>query len=213
MGFTHPFFYIMKKFDTIIFDLGGVLIDLDYTKTRVAFEDLGISQFNELYSQANQQELFDRFECGEISAQHFINNLLNFFDEPISPNKIVHAWNAMILDFPNDKLKLLEDLSLKYSLYLLSNTNEIHLPVVRQRFAKNTPKALEDFFTKAYFSHEIGLRKPTTEIFEFVCKENSLNPNTTLFIDDSIQHIEGAKKIGLQTHHLKAGDNLIAYFS
>ena len=203
----------MENIDAIIFDLGGVLIDIDYTKTRQAFENLGISNFNELYSQANQQDLFDRFETGQISGQHFINSILNYFSEPISPNKVVHAWNAMLLDFKLDKLTLLEKLAPKHSLFLLSNTNELHVPVVRQRLAKLTAKPLEAYFSKVYFSHDLGLRKPNSEIFEFVCSENNLNPSTTLFIDDSIQHIEGAKKCGLQTIHLTPDKDLLAYFS
>jgi putative hydrolase of the HAD superfamily len=203
----------MENIDAIIFDLGGVLIDIDYTKTRQAFENLGISNFNELYSQANQQDLFDRFEIGQISGQHFINSLLNYFTEPISPNKVVHAWNAMLLDFKLDKLTLLEKLAAKYPLFLLSNTNELHVPIVRQRLSKLTAKPLEVYFSKVYFSHDLGLRKPNSEIFEFVCSENNLNPSTTLFIDDSIQHIEGAKKCGLQTIHLTPDKDLLAYFS
>mgnify|MGYP000022179910 FL=1 len=203
----------MKKIDAIIFDLGGVLIDIDYTKTRQAFENLGISNFNELYSQASQQDLFDRFETGQISGQHFINLLLNYFSEPISPNKVVHAWNAMLFDFQIEKLTLLEELAEKYPLFLLSNTNELHVPIVRQRLAKLTAKPLEAYFKKVYFSHELGLRKPNAEIFEVVCSENNLNPSTTLFIDDSIQHIEGAKKCGLQTIHLTPDKDLRAYFS
>lgn len=203
----------MENIDAIIFDLGGVLIDIDYTKTRQAFENLGISNFNELYSQANQQDLFDRFEIGQISGQHFVNSLLNYFTEPISPNKVVHAWNAMLLDFKLDKLTLLEKLAAKYPLFLLSNTNELHVPIVRQRLSKLTAKPLEAYFSKVYFSHDLGLRKPNSEIFEFVCSENNLNPSTTLFIDDSIQHIEGAKKCGLQTIHLTPDKDLLAYFS
>jgi putative hydrolase of the HAD superfamily len=87
------------------------------------------------------------------------------------------------------------------------------VPVVRQRLAKLTAKPLEAYFTKVYFSHDLGLRKPNSEIFEFVCRENNLNLSTTLFIDDSIQHIEGAKKCGLQTLHLKPEKELITYFS
>ncbi|MBP6089671.1 MAG: HAD family phosphatase [Crocinitomicaceae bacterium] len=203
----------MEKFKAIIFDLGGVLIDIDYSKTQLAFEQLGINNFNDLYCQANQQELFDQFETGQISAQHFINKLLVYFSEPISPNKIVHAWNAMILDFQIEKLELLEHLSTQYPLFLLSNTNELHVPVVRQRLAKHTTKNLEDYFSHVYLSNEIEMRKPATSIFEFVCTENKLDPATTLFIDDSIQHIEGAKKAGLQTLHLTSDQNLLTYFS
>lgn len=201
------------EFDAIIFDLGGVIIDLDYSKTIHAFEELGMENFHDVYSQAAQTNLFDDFETGQISAQRFINSLLPYLKVGTTPNMAVHAWNAMILSVPIEKLQLLKELRKQYPLYLLSNTNELHVPVVRREWAKVTSEPMEYYFDRIFFSHEIHMRKPDKSIFEFVCEQQSIDPKRSLFIDDSIQHIEGARKIGLQTVHLTNSEDLIQLFS
>ena len=170
---------ISNSIEALIFDLGGVLISIDYEKTIHAFENLGMLDFNSVYSQAAQTNLFDDFETGNISAQRFINSLLPFLKPGTSPNKVVQAWNAMILDVPSQKTDLLKRLKKKYPIFLLSNTNELHVPVVRREWSKTTDEPMEDFFTKIYFSNEIHLRKPNRDIFEFVCEEQQLIPEKT----------------------------------
>jgi FMN phosphatase YigB (HAD superfamily) len=208
------FLFICKmKYNAIILDLGGVLIDIDYQKTIDAFIQLGMVDFKSIYSQASQQKLFNDYETGQISSQYFINQLLPFLKQGTSPNKVVEAWNAMILNVPLKKIELLEKLKLHYPLFLLSNTNELHVPVVRKEWAKVTDKPMESFFNTIYFSHELQQRKPNADIFKNVCERENLDPETTLFIDDSIQHIEGASSIGLQTYHLKNSADLYQFFS
>lgn len=197
----------------LIFDLGGVLINLDYGKTAHAFEELGVKDFSDLYSQASQTELFSDFETGKISAQRFINELLIYLPKGTSPNKVVRAWNEMILDVPLKSIKLLENLNKIYPVILLSNTNELHVPVVRKEWAKVTDLPMEHYFQKIYFSHEIGMRKPNQEIFAEVCKRENITPENTLFIDDTLQHIEGAKKSGLMVRHLADIEMLDQFFS
>ncbi|MDR0802639.1 HAD family phosphatase [Fluviicola sp.] len=189
--------------EAIIFDLGGVLLNLDYDLTEKAFISLGMEDFSKSYSQLQQSHLFDRFECGEISSFYFINQLLDRLPAGLNANQVVHAWDAMILDFPVERLKKLEDLSSKYRLFLLSNTNDLHIDALRRSLEKAVGhRELERYFEKTYFSSAIGIRKPNPEIFEFVCRENRLNPAKTLFIDDSPQHVEGAKKAGLNAQLL-----------
>jgi len=195
-----------SKFDAIIFDLGGVILNLDYQLTIDAFKKLGLEDFDTMYTQAKQTDLFDRFETGQISSQHFINKLLPFLPNHVTPNQVVHAWNAMILDFPFERLQFIEKLKTEKSIYLLSNTNEIHLDAVNRSLAKVTEKALSDYFTEVYYSHEVQMRKPHHNIFDFVCNQNNLDPSKTLFIDDTIGHIEGAKSFGLNTFHLTKND-------
>ncbi|MFN5786141.1 MAG: HAD family hydrolase [Flavobacteriia bacterium] len=201
------------NFDALIFDLGGVIINLDYKRTIHAFEQLGMEDFHTIYSQATQTNLFDDFETGKISAQRFINSLLPYLKPGTTPNKVVHAWNAMILDVPPEKLQLLESFRGKYPVYLLSNTNELHIPVVRREWSKITSLAMEHFFDRIFFSHEIHLRKPDRAVFEYVCEKEGLIPDRTLFIDDSIQHIQGASDFGLQTIHLTEHQSLGQLFS
>ena len=197
-----------NSFDAIIFDLGGVIINLDYQLTIDAFKILGLANFDEMYTQAKQSNVFDDFETGKISSQHFINSLLPYLPNGVSANKVVHAWNAMILDFPKERLDLLDKLKTDYRIFLLSNTNDIHLQAVKRSLSNTTDRKLESYFEKVYLSHEIKLRKPHKEIFELVCNEQNLDPSRTLFIDDTIGHIDGSIKIGLKGLHLK-GDNSI----
>lgn len=204
---------IDPKTEAIIFDFGGVLINIDYNATIEAFKKLGLNNFDQLYSQAQQSNLFDDIETGKISAQRFINALLDFLPPGTTPNKVIHAWNTMILHVPATTIELLEKLKGKYRLFMLSNTNSIHIDYAIQQWKKTTEKMPEYFFEKVYLSFEMGMRKPNRDIFEFVCKEQQLNPQTTLFIDDSIQHIEGAKTTGLQTIFLSPEMNLQSIFS
>ena len=199
----------LSSFDTIIFDLGGVVINLDYYKTTRAFEELGLENFGEMYSQAAQTGLFDDFEKGKSSVPYFLNKLIDFLPAGTTANQVVEAWNAMILDFPIENLQLIERLNLSHKTFLLSNTNEIHIQKVHQHLQLVSPhKTLHPYFEKVYFSSDIGMRKPDAEIFEFVLNENKLDPTKTLFIDDTEQHILGAQKVGIQTYHLGKNEGI-----
>jgi putative hydrolase of the HAD superfamily len=197
----------------ILFDLGGVLINLNYQNTINAFRALGIDNFENIYSQAQQKNLFNDFETGKISSFHFINRLLDLLPKGCNPNQVVSAWNAMILNFPANRLDILEKLSVDYKLFLLSNTNDLHMEKVRRELKKTTGRALESFFEKTFLSQEIKLRKPEPEVFLEVAKQIQLDPNEILFVDDSIQHINSAKKIGFQVIHLTSELENHPYFS
>lgn len=195
--------------EAIIFDLGGVLLNLDYDLTEKAFISLGMANFGESYSQLQQVNLFDRYEIGEISSFHFVNRLLDLLPPGTTANQVVHAWEAMILDFPAERLRFLEELSGKYRLFLLSNTNDLHIDAVRRSLEKTVGhKNLEQYFEKTYFSSAVGMRKPDSKIFEFVCSENNLDPAKTIFIDDSPQHIEGAKLAGIEAFLLEKNQDV-----
>jgi len=203
----------MDKYEAIIFDFGGVIINIDYEATIDAFKAMGITDFEAPYSQANQTELFNAIETGAISSQHFINGLLHILPKGISPNRVVHAWNAMILDIPKHRIDFLKELKKSRPIYLLSNTNEIHIDKALREWDKHSTASIHEVFNHVYLSHEMNLRKPHREIFEAVCEEQRLNPANVLFIDDSIQHIEGARAYGLNAHHLKPGEEIQSIFS
>lgn len=204
---------MQKAFKAVLFDLGGVLIDIDYHATERAFEQLGVSDFKERYTQLAQNELFDRFECGEISPQHFVNLVLPFAQSGTSPNQVVAAWNAMLGSFPLEKISLLERLSTTTPLFMLSNTNELHLIEVKRAWQKVTTQPMQHFFSAIYLSHEIGKRKPHPETFIWVCEQMGFEPADVLFIDDSPQHIEGATQAGLQVHYYQDAAAFYALFS
>ena len=187
----------------IIFDLGGVLLNINYQLTKEAFQALGIQDFDLVYSQAEQTNLFDLLETGKISAEDFCDGIRSLAKIDSDNEAICGAWNAMLLNFPSERFAFLNRMGLEYDTFLLSNTNEIHLTEFNRIIAsQNHAASLTDYFQKVYFSHEMGLRKPTIEAFNMVLDENQLKAEETIFIDDSIQHVEGAKKAGIEAYWL-----------
>ena len=206
---------ISKNIDTVIFDLGAVLFDIDYKYTQEAFQKLGSNaDFREVYSQQKQEGIFDEFEKGNISPAQFRAGLREWLPEHVTDKQIDNAWNALLIGFPADKVELLSKLKGKYKLFLLSNTNEIHLlEVMRMIENAHAPGQLGKLFIKEYYSCRMGLRKPEKVIYERVIIENNLDPATTLFIDDLLPNLEGAQLTGIQTLHCTAELNLTEYFS
>ena len=193
-----------KSFDAIIFDLGGVVLNLDYQATIDAFKDLGKENFDKLYTQANQDKIFDQYETGSISSQEFREYFRTILERPLTDQEIDDAWNKLLLDLPKERIDLLLKLKEDYPIFLFSNTNEIHLKSFQKTIEDSFGDAnlLEKVFHKTYYSHLVGIRKPNAEAFQHVIDEQGLDPKRTLFIDDSIQHIEGAQSLGIQTIHL-----------
>ncbi len=193
----------MKNIQSIIFDLGGVILNIDYNATEKAFQNLGIPQFEEQFSQLRQNAFFDDWETGKISREEWLMKMGEACGSHISGAQITAAWNAMLLDFPLSRLQFLQQLRNHYDLFLLSNTNEIHEEAFNEILRQQTGlPSLAVLFEKVYFSHRIGLRKPDAAPFQKILEENRLKPEETLFIDDSPQHIETAKTLGIQTIHL-----------
>ena len=204
---------MLQNISAIIFDLGGVLIDVDYNKTIRAFEKLGIENARELYSQQSQSDLFNQIECGEISPLDFLTELSKRAQKDLSLLEIKDAWNAIIGPYNKRIIPLLRSLKKEYKLFVLSNTNSIHIDKANKEWNKISSLSMKSFFDKVYLSHEIGDRKPNSSVFKNLCTEQNLKPSETLFIDDSIQHIESAKRMGLKTHHLKSMESLYKLFS
>jgi len=193
----------MKEVKNIIFDLGGVLLNINYHKTADAFKMLGVHQFDELYSQANANHLFEALETGEIAEENFYQSIIPYCSPDTTTEQIKSAWNAMLLDFRQESLNVLESLKDKYNLFLLSNTNSIHLTAFNQILREETGKAsLDEYFIKSYYSHIIQLRKPYVTTYQWVLNDGNMIAAETLFIDDSIKNIEGANEAGIKTHLL-----------
>ena len=193
----------MTQTKNIIFDLGGVLLNIDFQKSTDAFKSMGIEDFEDMFSQFKADELFEKLETGNLTETDFYSAIKKRTKLAITDIEIDSAWNALILNFRTESLEFLEKLSQNYKLYLLSNTNGIHLKFFKNLFTKETGKPLLDaYFIKAWYSSEIGLRKPGTKIFEFVLQQENLKAAETLFIDDTLSNIETAQKMGFKTHHL-----------
>ncbi|MGB0882303.1 MAG: HAD family hydrolase [Vicingaceae bacterium] len=205
----------LKGIKNIIFDLGGVLLNLDFNLTLQAFVELGIADFKGYYNKAKQVGLFDDFEIGRISEDQFCDQIRALSGIKKSNDEIIVCWNAMLLNFPTVRKELLLKLKEELSIVLLSNTNETHV----RAFLKTVKKDIEldsltPLFKHVYYSNEIGFRKPNIDAFEFVLAQNNFKAEETLFIDDSIQHIEGAQKLGIKTYHItdKPVEELFANF-
>ncbi|MBL7962886.1 MAG: HAD family phosphatase [Flavobacteriales bacterium] len=193
----------LSQLDTVILDLGGVLIDVDYGRTAQAFAALGVQDFDALYAKARQHQLFDDFERGTLTPADFRQRLRDITGTTLTDAQIDSGWNAMLGTISPAHMVLVEELRMRYRVFLLSNTNAIHVPafqtIIRRDFG------ITDFkqeFDAAYYSCEIGLRKPDAAIFQHVMKEQHALPGRTLFIDDSPQHVEGARAVGLHAEHL-----------
>ena len=212
----------MAELQNIIFDLGGVLLNIDYEKTSRAFHTLGFPAFENMYSQFTADRLFQKLETGAISEQDFYRILIEARLREqggkedkretegggnIFPEEVKHAWNSMLLDWRTPSLHFLEKLGLKYRLFLLSNTNAIHMDQFNRSLKEQTGRdSIDGLFTKTYYSHLVNLRKPGEDIFEYILKDAGIVPAETLFVDDSANNIETAGKMGFRTHLLKAGE-------
>lgn len=199
----------------IIFDLGGVILDIDYTKTLEEFKKLGIDVEKEQLVLAANNEMLNLFDCGLISPEKFREHIHNYANKPLHDYQVDNAWNALLLDWNIDRLKLLDNLRKDYSVYLLSNTSIIHSNFYNERLRKLTQgRDLRAYFDKVYYSYELGIRKPDPAIFMRVIDENNLDPQQTLFIDDTAEHVESAKKLGLNSYLIKPkqGETILELF-
>jgi putative hydrolase of the HAD superfamily len=188
-----------ESIKNIIFDLGNVIINIDPELSVQAMSELGFNDFEKSYSLLNQSNLFDLLEKGKISAEGFCAEINSELKEKVSSDKINKAWGAMLLDFPVKRIKLLQILAKKYRLFLLSNTNIIHFHQYNNDLINQFGFGLNSLFEKAYYSFEMGLRKPDPEIFEQVLEESNLNPFETVFIDDLDKNIDVAGRMGINT--------------
>lgn len=203
----------MQGIKNIIFDLGGVILNINYQLTSDAFTQLGVKNFKELYSQFHGSSLFNDLETGHVSTQEFLAEMHQHVPETVTDEQLKAAWNAMLLDFPLQRLQLLQQLRQHYNLYLLSNTNAIHLEEFNRMLQETRGiPSLSSFFDRAYYSHLMGQRKPDKASYQMVLDENGLKAAETVFIDDLLPNIEGAKAVGLQTIHLEAPKTILDIF-
>lgn len=201
--------YHPSEYPNIIFDLGGVILNIDYGRTIDAFKQLGIKRFDEQYTQAAQTALFDDFERGQTGPHGFRRGIREQLGLTASDQEIDNAWNAMLLDLPAERLDLLSKLQAVKHTFLLSNTNRIHVECFERAINDAHGMAgLSSLFESVYYSCDVGMRKPEERIYQMVVKRHGLDLSDTLFIDDSIQHVEGARRAGLHAYHLTRGETI-----
>jgi len=201
----------MKNSKAIIFDLGAVILNINYQNTIDEFTKLGVKNASSFYSKKVQTDLFNQIETGKITAEKFLTKLQKETNNA-TINQVKDAWNSMLLDLPNERLELIKALKNKYRIYLLSNTNNIHIDAFKKQLGNAKWEDFCNLFDKMYLSHEVGLRKPNAEIFKHILTEQKLKAEEVFFIDDSPQHIESAKKLGIHCHHLLDNENITTLF-
>lgn len=198
----------LKKIKNIVFDLGGVLFELDPMATVKSFGKYGVKDVEKTYREVIATEWFRDFEIGNISNEDFRKKMNDYCNTNMNPEEFAECWNAMIVSYPSENERLLENLKKDFNLYILSNTNRIHV-----EFFEPMSNWRNGLFVKRYYSNDIHCRKPDLEAFNYVITDAGINPCETLFIDDRADNIEGAKLAGLNTIHLKKQSDLYEHFS
>lgn len=198
----------MTKIKNIVFDLGGVLIELDHTRPILRFKEIGVEDADRLLDPYEQKGVFLEVENGKISADEFCRRLREHTGKELTYEQIKYAWLGFIVDTPQYKLDYLLELRKKYNVYLLSNTN----PIIQEGWARTnqfTPagRPIGAYFDKMYTSYEVGVTKPDRRIFEYMIRDSGLLPSETLFVDDGKKNIEVARELGFETYQPANGED------
>ena len=189
----------------LLFDYGGVLIDIDYAATPTAMRRLSRAASSIEFSQASQASLFDQFETGQLTPAEFRAGLRRAYNLQATDDELDAAWHAMLLDVPADRLALVAELRRQgHQTALLSNTNALHIAEIDRRLAAQygLRHGIADVLDRVFYSQQVGLRKPGEEIFRHVLREMNWRPEDVLFIEDSPQHVATARRLGLRVLHL-----------
>ncbi|HNX87512.1 MAG TPA: HAD family phosphatase [Paludibacteraceae bacterium] len=187
-----------KNVTTIIFDLGGVIIDLDWNLCIHNFENLGIFNMKNLVSTTLQKGFVLDYEMGMITDAQFRDEIRKNASGEVADHQIDHAWTSLLVGIPEEKLNLLSELKKKYKILMLSNTNNLSFRYSEKMFEVNG-KNINDFFDKCYLSYKMKLAKPKPEIFEALLEDAGVKAEECLFLDDGIHNIETASELGMQT--------------
>ena len=196
----------------IIFDLGGVLLDLDVESCLSAFEAAGAKDIRRLITGTNELDFFKDYECGTLSTSGFREAIRRHIGKPLADEVIDRLWNSELRDIPQEKLQLIEELSHKYRLFLLSNTNELHWRHVAPRVFLHHGKDLTTCFEHIFLSYKMHLAKPNPEIFRTALREAGIRPEETLFIDDAPANCMAAETAGIRARHYTPGTDLRLLF-
>lgn len=201
-----------SKINHLIFDLGGVIIDLDESSTTKAFSTLFQRSEEEIKSFA-KAEFFKDYEIGKIDDPTFRAKIREEFEYTGPEEQIDAAWNAMLGRIDKDKIELLDRLSSDYDLYVMSNTNDIHIRFFNRVFEyMSGGRTVNSFFKEVYLSQEIGERKPEPGAWQIILNDHQLSPENCLFIDDKLANVEAAARLGIQVFQNEAARDWMKLF-
>ena len=188
----------LKNIQTIIFDLGNVLLNINLQLTINEFKKHALEDsYLKINKNLIDEEITlwnNQYEIGKLSSEQFRNLIREKFNLQISDNEFDRCWNSLLITLPKERIKILQNLKKKYQIFLLSNTNEIHVQYFSKQDYWNN-----NLFDKIYYSHIVGIRKPNVGIYEKIITENNLIPSEVLFFDDREENINAAKLLGIKT--------------
>jgi len=193
----------------ILFDLGGVILDIDVQATLKGFYELGFPADLMQFPYSMTTDLFFKYETGKLDTDAFRNAIRKKTGVEMSDQAFNEAWNAMLVRIPPERTDLLKRLSERYSLYMLSNTSSLHVEVFENMYLEAAGLSMHEVFTKIYYSHEIGWHKPDHEAWEHVIDDAGIRPEETLFLDDNIHNIKASQELGFQAIHIHERTNLM----
>jgi FMN phosphatase YigB (HAD superfamily) len=196
----------------IIFDLGGVLLNINPMLTVKALTGMGVQDMMEVHERLMKAEVYQRFDSGRSTPDQFREDIRRHCGLPLNDEQVDEAWNALLLDFPASRVEMMHEISPNYRLFLLSNTNSIHFETYTRAFRESHKVEMESLFERLFLSYELGSHKPDPEIYIRVMQLGSFNPAETLFIDDSLTNAEAAAKAGWVAFHLKEGMEVTELF-
>ena len=201
-----------KNIKNIVFDLGGVLVDLDFKAAINGLQEAGFANVKEQLQAFDRDGIFQKFELGEMTADEFRSAIRENSTVALTDEEVDNLWNLMLLEIPREKLELILELRGKYMVYLLSNTNSIHWDYVCKNAFNYRGFRVEDYFEETFLSYKMHLAKPDKAIFEKVLSDANLLAEETLFIDDSEANCKAAQEVGIHAHHYHVGDDLNKIF-
>ena len=203
---------ILDGISNIIFDLGGVLLNIAPQKTIEAFGQLGMDQLVDDKGLSYDHEIFYLMEQGKVTPEEFRNGVRKLIPNKVTDDQIDAAWTAMLIDFPAIRVQLLKNLRKDFKIYLFSNTNAIHVEKFHSIFRNQHGFEVSTLFEKDFYSNEIGYRKPSSESFQEIIRLSGINPAESLFIDDSHPNVESAIASGLKGFWLEPGQKVEEVF-
>lgn len=202
----------MKGIKTVIFDLGGVLMDLDKQACIDAFRKLGYEHVEELLDAYSQKGAFLQLEAGQISVDKFHDEVRRAIGKPVTDKQIDDAFLKFLVDIPDYKLDMLLDLKKEYQVFMLSNTNPIMMDWMKNHSFRKQGLTIEDYFDRLFLSYEMGVTKPHEEIYRKVIEDSGINPAEALFIDDSEKNVAAARSLGFHTYQAAPQEDYRAIF-
>lgn len=200
--------YRLAELDTIIFDLGEVIVDLDPQAVIREFSRITDGKGSDLRELIVGSPYLYRYETGQVTDQEFVHEINQLFGTRISFEEFRHAWNLMIKAISPRRLELMQKLMATHRVLILSNTNAMHEVYFDEMVQSVTGTPMKAYAHTAYYSHLIGYRKPNEDIYEFVIKEQGLRPDRALFLDDKEENIQAARRVGLKAEQVKYPDQI-----